>query len=101
MPCPHLMGKRFKRQMMGVSGAACCIGIKLRENIPFQRVVPCRQGLKTPALRVAGFKTPPMTRVCERGFKPRNQGDRDFESLADGDLHAMNRFERTKISQIA
>jgi len=81
MPCPHLMGKRFKRQMMGVSGAACCIGIKLRENILFQRVSPCRQGLKTPALPVAGFKTPLRTLVCERVSEALSLAKRERQGL--------------------
>jgi len=75
----------------------------IRENSLFQRVWPCRQALnkvseaKTPALPVARLKAP-LTRSHKagqtRGFKPRNRGDRDFESLADGDLEAVSRPDR-------
>jgi len=54
----------------------------LRENILFQRVSPCRQGLKTPALPVAGFKTPLRTLVCERVSEALSLAKRETGTLA-------------------
>jgi len=54
-------------------------------------------------LPVAGLKTPLKLGPCERGFKPRKEGDRDFsfadfvQSLADGDEEDVHRSDRAKI----
>jgi len=55
------------------------------------RVCQGRQGLKTPAWPFAGLnevtegKVPLLasSRLFQRGFQPRNTGDRDFQSLGD------------------